>query len=394
MAVLARLLLVVALCSWSTAVGETSGRDKNFIEKNINFLSNGSRELSLVLRIHIMEEPKASVDAFVSYYDFNDASIEVIRKYVQEYVIPMQSIRSAMWCGVDGQMYLYRIHTDDLVSSVDLHCRGLMLRDEIELTQCNSDIIDAITYQINILTADFEANRRYSKQVMGIWDDVRGITVINPQDASLYWELPPRPEAVIIPPEELSLNVVMATTGTKNRIFGMISSLQELTSRDYLTVLFDGSDQAVLLYDILEYAKLVLECTVLYKIESEALGYWGHAIRNTLGDLPGHFVWHVDDDDIILPGALNSIREHCKDANTLYVFRMRNTNISTAVWKEKNVLRIGGIGTPSGLIPAAFNKLSTWGLYYGGDYDFYANLVPFVRDVVFVDQFIYRYFKL
>jgi hypothetical protein len=387
MAVLARLLLVVALCSWrSAAVEETSNRDQYFMEKKLH----SSESSFFVLRIHIMEEPTASVDAFVDRFDFHDASKDAIRMWVQEYVAPIQTIR----CTSHGKEYLYRIHTDDLASSVDLHCRGLMLPGEIELTRCISDIINPITNQINILTADFEANRRYSMQVMGIWEDIRGITVINPQNASLYWELPPRPEAVIIPPEELSLNVVMATTGTKSRIFGMISSLQELTSRDYLTILFDGGDQAVLLWHILEYANLVLECTVMYKIASEALGYWGHAIRNTFDDLPGHFVWHVDDDDIILPGALTTIREHCKDANTLYVFRMRNTNISTAVWKEKNMLRSGHIGTPNGLIPAAFNKLSRWGLYYGGDYQFYSNLVPFVRDVVFVDQFIYRYFKL
>lgn len=390
-----RILLVVALCSWGT-VGESEDRYRYFIERRISFGIANGREVPLLFRIHIAEEPKGSVAAFAKYYDLHSTSIEKLFEYVEKHVTPMQAIQSPLWATANGQLYTYNIHRENLNTSVDWYCRGLMLHHDAEVAKCIADITIDITYQCNFLTADFEKNRNHSLQLMGVWNNIRGITVINPPTSSmpLYWELPALPEAALIPPGQVSVHVVIATTGNNNRIFGMIASLQDLTSLDFLTILFDGTDRSVLLRDILAYAELLLDCTVLHRIEPKALGYWGHAIRNTIGDLPGHFVWHVDDDDVVLPGALEYIKDHCEDANSLYLFRMRNANMTAAVWKEKDVLSYGGIGTPNGLIPTFLNKMGMWGLHYGGDFDFYASIVPFARNVVFVDHCIYRYFKL
>lgn len=181
-------------------------------------------------------------------------------------------------------------------------------------------------------------------------------------------------------------------------IFGMLDTLRELDPHDYLTIVVDGenpstdgsaSKRDTLISQIRSYASRHLRCQLFVIDEKANLGFWGHEARNKYNVLAGDFVLHVDDDDAVTPGAIASIKRTCVDTSVLYVFQMRGRD-GKLVWRRRDVITLGNVGTPCGLIPSAVNMKSHWGLRYGGDFDFYAGLVPHVRHVEFVERIIYN----
>jgi hypothetical protein len=144
---------------------------------------------------------------------------------------------------------------------------------------------------------------------------------------------------------------------------------------------------------VLAYATLMLNCTTTAHFESQPLGHWGHAVRNkyrsVLENVGGDFVLHVDDDDMILPGGIEAIKAICHDTSTLYLFRTYVPG-RNPFWNIPGVVRLGNVGTPSGIVPMAANKNAVWGLSYGGDFEYYAAVVAHVKRVAFVDKFIYQ----
>ena len=153
---------------------------------------------------------------------------------------------------------------------------------------------------------------------------------------------------------------MLVTTAQRPQLFGMLASLQELTQKDLLTILIDNnlltgsllrypagntvefyhrgvrinssepfhetfslptqnrsrSSNFMNLRDIERYARSVLTCRVRIIVElSGPSGHWGHAARNmyrdAVLDAGGDFVWHVDDDNFVLPGAVGRIKTTC-----------------------------------------------------------------------------------
>ena len=157
------------------------------------------------------------------------------------------------------------------------------------------------------------------------------------------------------------------------------------------------------------YAYWVLDCHVDISIQYTRLGYWGHGIRNEVRDkiTTGDFVLHLDDDDVVLPGAIKKIKETCTDSNTLYLFQVgmatKDTDDVTGngigddgrkenvFWHTPGILRVRNLSTPCGVIPLTANMKGEWGLYYGGDFAFYASLIPHVKHVQFVEYLILQY---
>ena len=116
----------------------------------------------------------------------------------------------------------------------------------------------------------------------------------------------------------------MCTTGERPRIFGMLSSLQQLSDKDFLTIVFDGKEKNNLTDSIIEYANEILSCKINIIYSKKKLGYWGHAARNRFQSIitEGNFLWYVDDDDVIPWNAVQGIRNVCTDLDTLYLFHV------------------------------------------------------------------------
>jgi len=183
-----------------------------------------------------------------------------------------------------------------------------------------------------------------------------------------------------------SIHVLLATIG-KISIFNILSQLKkQLLDRDFLTIVFDGINNSIISESVKKFCE-TFKCTVNIIIEYKNLGYWGHGIRNKYNDLHGDFIYHIDDDDNIYNNTFDIIRYHCKDTETIYIFKimLENNNI---VWKEKNI-KHAKISTQSGVIPSHINKNGYFGLFYGGDYEFYNNLSQ-KYNVIFIDKLIYR----
>ena len=115
-----------------------------------------------------------------------------------------------------------------------------------------------------------------------------------------------------------SIHVLLATIG-KDSIFGILNCLKnELKENDYLTIVFDASKKN---YDSVKYFSennIKAKINIIY--EEKNLGYWGHGIRKKHNQLEGDFVYHIDDDDIIIEDAFEKVRKILKLTN-FFTFR-------------------------------------------------------------------------
>lgn len=182
-----------------------------------------------------------------------------------------------------------------------------------------------------------------------------------------------------------SIHVLLATIGNDS-IFNMLDCLKnELKINDYLTIVFDASKKN---YDKVKIYCKDIKASVNIIYEETNLGYWGHGIRNKYNKLEGDFVYHVDDDDIILKGGINRVRKYLKDKDTIYIFKIV-TEINEVVWKTPQI-KLNNISTQSGFIPTSINDKSLWAYKYGGDFDFYNGLMKKSKKILFIDQIIYK----
>ena len=118
-----------------------------------------------------------------------------------------------------------------------------------------------------------------------------------------------------------SFHILIATIG-KNSIFNILSTLKnQLSEIDYLTIVFDNLDKSKNINKIKEFTNAFL-CKVNIIMEEKNLGFWGHGIRNKHNNLEGDFIFHIDDDDILLDNAMNTIRKICKDTRIIYIFKI------------------------------------------------------------------------
>jgi phosphotransferase system HPr-like phosphotransfer protein len=186
--------------------------------------------------------------------------------------------------------------------------------------------------------------------------------------------------------KKYSFHVLLATVG-KDSIFTMLNLLMyQLNENDYLTIVFDGSENTKNLENVKNFVNDFV-CNITIIIEENNLGYWGHGIRNKHNNLEGDFVFHIDDDDIILEDTFEIIRKHCKNIDTVYIFKIILEN-NDIIWKKKNI-EINKISTQCGIIPTHINKNGYWELKYGGDYNFYKELSK-TYDFLFIDKIIYK----
>jgi len=179
-------------------------------------------------------------------------------------------------------------------------------------------------------------------------------------------------------------HILIATIG-KLSILKMLNSLKnELLEQDYITIVFDGTNNN---YQIIKkFVEEHFKCHINIIVEKENLGYWGHGIRNKYKNLEGDFIYHCDDDDMVLEGSFNKIRKICVHKDTIYIFKIQ-TEKGIIIWKNKNI-KLMEISTQSGIIPSEINKNGEWALKYGGDYNFYKDITQ-NNKVLFINHLIY-----
>lgn len=187
-----------------------------------------------------------------------------------------------------------------------------------------------------------------------------------------------------------TFNMLIATIG-RSTLKNMIDSLKpELTEADCLTVVYDGRK----CYDRSIYDGI--RCKVNIHEEPVALGHWGHGIRNKYAPLLERrdFIMHADDDDIYAAGCFSRLRQLIHDASALYIARMSFIEgEKTRIMPEGNIIKMGNIGTPCGIIPYELNKQGSWLPIFGGDGKFYEQLEAIQKrtrkNVMFLDELIY-----
>lgn len=157
----------------------------------------------------------------------------------------------------------------------------------------------------------------------------------------------------------------------------MIDSIApQLTENDYITLLWDAPPIEL---------DVKSECRVINFYNQEPLGYWGHGSRNHWSKWYfGDYIMNADDDDVYLPDAMEHIRAKCTEKK-LYIFKMIYGD--TLFWRTP-VIEMANIGTPCGVYPNRI-ALPEWGLFYGGDFQFYDQLSK-TLPVEFCDNIIYR----
>jgi hypothetical protein len=186
--------------------------------------------------------------------------------------------------------------------------------------------------------------------------------------------------------KKFSFHLLLATIGNQS-IFNIISMLKnQLNENDYLTIVYDQKDVANTLEGVKKICSNVT-CKVNIIYEEHNLGFWGHGIRNKYTELEGDFIYHIDDDDLVLPDTMESIRKYCNHSDTVYIFKIRLNN-NSIIWVNKKV-EYSKISTQSGVIPMQINREGFWHLKYGGDFDYYNELSK-KHNFVFIDKIIYK----
>lgn len=195
-----------------------------------------------------------------------------------------------------------------------------------------------------------------------------------------------------------TFHILIATAGRPS-LRNMLDSLKtELTKDDAITIVFDGhsaKSKSGISPEWLDGHNAHI--TIIEQIPN--LGFWGHGIRNTYqGRLSPEctFVMHADDDDVYVPGSFIQLRKMCADPDTLYITQMERVykqkgkarEIIPSV-NEMQLIKLGNIGTPNGIVPRAIAQKGEWGNFYGGDWHYYNTVQGSAANVVLLDTVIY-----
>lgn len=153
------------------------------------------------------------------------------------------------------------------------------------------------------------------------------------------------------------------------------SLAEQLTAIDEVWLVSDGpaaSPLKQLWYDFNHLGRLI-------ELPAGPHGDWGHTPRNkVLPQITEGTIVHLDDDDILAPGALAAVREAIvAHPRNLLLFQMRRPDGS--LLPDGEDLRPGNVGTPMFVHPAGI-PLAHYTPRYGGDFDFISGTLSLNRD--------------
>lgn len=177
----------------------------------------------------------------------------------------------------------------------------------------------------------------------------------------------------------IRLSLLLATAGRVELAVAVWAAAPQLAAGDELLIAGGGSWGAA----VAHWAKA-------RHLDLPPGGNWGHAERNAaMPEARGTHLLFLDDDDLLLPGALAAIRAAIAQAPDVpHVFRMIDPQ--GRILPERPGLRQGHIGTPCLVAPNVPARLGTWGARYEGDFDFIRSTLAHYPDgAVWHAQLIY-----
>lgn len=216
------------------------------------------------------------------------------------------------------------------------------------------------------------------------------------------------------------ITVIIPTLGERRSLYGTLLSLKGQTRQgDCVEVINDGMKGGEVDSLLMEFQAMGRTPGVWMSVGGSRKvprGAYGHAARNVVMDewrfqegRPSYdsYFWSLDDDDVALPGALESIRETiAENEGRWFVFQMvggANSHFpGQKVPTVGHVIRPGNIGTPCIVWPASAK--ARWGTGvildmiadnerhhapgYFGDYEMAVALQDELGDPVWVDTVI------
>ena len=190
-----------------------------------------------------------------------------------------------------------------------------------------------------------------------------------------------------------TFHILIATNGRPSMIKLLDSLREQLNEDDAITIVFDGPDA----YNRSEYNDSWIadfKSKVNIIIQEKNTGFWGHPIRQKYVSILNPkttFIMHADDDDYYLPDSFDKLRKKCIDPYTLYIAKMDFLNIRDQVIPSQNEkIILSDIGNPNGITPYDLAPRGIWGNSYIGDFEYYNTLQNHVKNIVFLDDIIYR----
>ena len=165
------------------------------------------------------------------------------------------------------------------------------------------------------------------------------------------------------------LSIILPTTGRDSLPFAARSARVQMKDGDELLIVGGGS--------LGEMASLWNDARWL---DVQAGGNWGHAERNyATPRATGTHLLFIDDDDALVPGALDVIRDAVAEApERPHIFGM--VDPCGRVLPIGHEVREGNLGTPQMVAPNVRGKLGVWGTRYAGDFDWIASTLAHYSD--------------
>ena len=79
------------------------------------------------------------------------------------------------------------------------------------------------------------------------------------------------------------------------------------------------------------------------------------------------------------------------DLSVLYLFRATSPSddFDPPPWQREGVFTAGNVDTASGIIPINASAAGWWALRLGGDFNFYESILHLIREVRFIDEYIF-----
>lgn len=162
-----------------------------------------------------------------------------------------------------------------------------------------------------------------------------------------------------------SVCVVVPTLGRPTLARTLESIAGQLRGDDHCVVVADAGGNHLIVEALFgEYAD------VRWTYDEWPDGCSGHRARNHAMDslIEGDLMISIDDDDILAPQALKTIRK--SDTSRASIYRMRYSD-GRVLWGEPRV-EMDNVGSP--MIVAPTSCRSRWGARYQGDFDFALSL--------------------
>lgn len=132
-----------------------------------------------------------------------------------------------------------------------------------------------------------------------------------------------------------AISVIVPTLGRQSLVGLIDAILRQLSDLDELILVADGDEALARTKECLELQMRSHSRTRVVS-HTDPLSQYGNAQRNHgMSIATGDLLWFVDDDDIVLAGAVSAIREGIHDGNAPMMFRIRHCG--RTIWERQEI---------------------------------------------------------